>query len=951
MLKLINNRILITICKNNLVNCKVMDTGRDSEFMEVDLRSSDKNVFPDVDLDPEVVHTTGFFIWLNKKFESVKADYGQTPETFYVSGKTVDGIHFAVFPKFQQLKFSEFLIGNKEDYDKVLGYYNDKKIFKSFYCNLCCIEEKNNFAILDNGKLLQEKNLAAESNNFHLRIKNVEWIVSATVPQYYYSHLLMTSMEHFSTYLLFLDKKYFLSLIELLNVVSNPDFKLIFNGNFGSEISHAHVHLTNQQFEIVNFINGLDLKNPETLKTDQRVKVVKTDEDYFDLNIFYGLIQVKVFIVFDIEYLFENVLNTLFTNYISYDINGYNLSAQIYKRDDLYYVILVASSKDRYIDDEISLLVPAFSIILPYYDYDIKRLPKDRIKSKYLDPAIYFDNELLFSIDFEEYIKKLEDQHLSYAAIVVFKPPEITSYLSLLNSCDKNKVIWDNIELQNTGFFSSCINRGCSSPDFSKYKILVSWFIICTNLETVTDTAIKEIINGEFANLEKYNINSFNRLYLKGPLSQIIVEKTFQDLMLVTPKNVVSDSRYMGDEINRWINFSTNRTAIGEPSANGFVVKTSVFKNTGNYPIVIKINKNDSNRDLFFQEFNFGLQINRLRQRIPNFIITLGGFSCYSHMEGTERTIDLTNATLCSNSISNKDRPYSYILLENVNGVSFREHIEKCLSTDQDLFLALKQILLALWYAYVKFQFTHYDLHTGNILVTSIQKSNFVYKIEGGDRSVVAKNIYTIIDYGSSYINTPPGFVYKISKTFIDFKIDSRVTNLYFDIYRLISSTFETIYIWNFSLFQNINIRQFFIDVFSKYKKLFKQGELSITTKSRFGIRGEYLSIINYLMQRPNNSLNLAEIMNAMRVDTHITGKQWHWMILYNSDIDDTVRSLNYYTLIDILDRFIIRNTETLPVFFWGDFEQNDIGLVDVKKENPTRKQYQRVENLKQQLP
>jgi hypothetical protein len=117
---------------------------------------------------------------------------------------------------------------------------------------------------------------------------------------------------------------------------------------------------------------------------------------------------------------------------------------------------------------------------------------------------------------------------------------------------------------------------------------------------------------------------------------------------------------------------------------------------------------------------------------------------------------------------------------------------------------------LGLWYAYERLNFTHYDLHTGNILVVPLEeKSVFVYKVDEVYHSVVAKNVFVIIDYGSSYVKID-NYDFKVNEYLLQFSIDQRKPNMYFDIYKLLMSIFTEVCGYKFELLKNLRVRKFF---------------------------------------------------------------------------------------------------------------------------------------------
>lgn len=90
--------------------------------------------------------------------------------------------------------------------------------------------------------------------------------------------------------------------------------------------------------------------------------------------------------------------------------------------------------------------------------------------------------------------------------------------------------------------------------------------------------------------------------------------------------------------------------------------------------------------------------------------------------------------------------------MEYVKGVSL-EHFAKTYSYNITLALA-KQVMLAVCSAQEKVNFTHYDLHPGNIIVRECAQQTLEYTIRGKKYTVPTYGyIAVIIDFGLSYVD------------------------------------------------------------------------------------------------------------------------------------------------------------------------------------------------------
>jgi hypothetical protein len=121
-----------------------------------------------------------------------------------------------------------------------------------------------------------------------------------------------------------------------------------------------------------------------------------------------------------------------------------------------------------------------------------------------------------------------------------------------------------------------------------------------------------------------------------------------------------------------------------------------------------------------------------------------------------------------------------YIIIENINpGMTFYNYIGGD-STEDEILRGLYQIMASLHFAYNSVGFTHYDLHTANVmqhdflnapapnvfpqnpppiqnpLIVGMAPDNVLFKyfINGDVYLIPANYIYVIIDFGMSYVGT-----------------------------------------------------------------------------------------------------------------------------------------------------------------------------------------------------
>jgi tRNA A-37 threonylcarbamoyl transferase component Bud32 len=140
-------------------------------------------------------------------------------------------------------------------------------------------------------------------------------------------------------------------------------------------------------------------------------------------------------------------------------------------------------------------------------------------------------------------------------------------------------------------------------------------------------------------------------------------------------------------------------------------------------------------RDDFTNELRAGLAINSLRDDVPNFMWTYG-------------------------LVTLKDRQ-RYIALEHIPGETIHSWIEDKPSFKK-VFHVIVQVLLSIKVAYMKMGTSHYNLHTGNVILKKLDQPYLVnYTINGETYTVETKLMPVLIDFGRTYTHRTGGHTLK----------------------------------------------------------------------------------------------------------------------------------------------------------------------------------------------
>lgn len=160
--------------------------------------------------------------------------------------------------------------------------------------------------------------------------------------------------------------------------------------------------------------------------------------------------------------------------------------------------------------------------------------------------------------------------------------------------------------------------------------------------------------------------------------------------------------------------------------------------------LILKV-QTDPKRLEFIHELFVGLfGTNSLREEGNlNFSYVYGGFSCTPPLVGPESDIPIT---WCD-----KKEPFHYILYEDIVGNTLTNQMAEM--EPETFFNLLVQVVLSLSDAYKKIDYTHYDLHTSNLIVKPLgEKYSIAYDTPNGEIFLTTENLAVFIDYGLSHI-------------------------------------------------------------------------------------------------------------------------------------------------------------------------------------------------------
>lgn len=214
-------------------------------------------------------------------------------------------------------------------------------------------------------------------------------------------------------------------------------------------------------------------------------------------------------------------------------------------------------------------------------------------------------------------------------------------------------------------------------------------------------------------------------------------------------------------------------------------------------------------------EFLVGLVLNSLKRIIPNFMHVYSYFECAYPL----KVVAKRDRTLAENKIfslcpvGTKDG-VPHMVIENVRDATslrdwIRTNVWNRTMTEEVFIQVFLQIFNALRVANEAFSFTHYDLHSGNVMIQEAPPGKHFlvpfYEANGEMRYMRTRFIPRIIDYGFSYINLGGGkndfgFGAFLDEDQADWKVRTRSGFPMHDVYRILNSCFVD---WDFLVQQN----------------------------------------------------------------------------------------------------------------------------------------------------
>lgn len=230
------------------------------------------------------------------------------------------------------------------------------------------------------------------------------------------------------------------------------------------------------------------------------------------------------------------------------------------------------------------------------------------------------------------------------------------------------------------------------------------------------------------------------REQLNDPESVPHEEETYQVGCLVDA--VIFSGMSANDQIigsRRVREMMSDLRQIGDESVEGYALLGGLGSESGLF--VIKVPRGENS---LIHEAAVGfLALNPVLREVPNFMGTYGIFFCSAPIIQNKKVIDW-----CEPS----HYPVSYVVFENIlHAKSFSDMIRTL--TPADFLTCYLQVISGLNIAHAKSDFTHYDLHGGNVLIQKYVSPLSIpyYGSRKEKRWINSNYLAKIIDYGFAH--------------------------------------------------------------------------------------------------------------------------------------------------------------------------------------------------------
>lgn len=277
----------------------------------------------------------------------------------------------------------------------------------------------------------------------------------------------------------------------------------------------------------------------------------------------------------------------------------------------------------------------------------------------------------------------------------------------------------------------------------TREKIAADELFLIENTTAACPLAKREMLSERLGGLNAHNLQEFTTKQFQNPAVMEATLCATDSILYTSPYSV--DDIYMNNRVRMYLH---NLRQIGGESAEGYALIADL--ESAENMMVVKVSRDPQNDNLLHEAIVGLYGTNKLRRYIPNFAYVYGAFKCSPPLIDPETK---KVATWCLHN----ENAVNYVLYENIApSITARKYLQSC--SGQEFVNMYLQVLYAERLALKLIDYTHFDLHTENVLLRKIDydgEFQIAYETENGKEYITTRNVPTLIDYGFSHIKIP----------------------------------------------------------------------------------------------------------------------------------------------------------------------------------------------------
>ena len=749
------------------------------EFDKIQQQCKTVNTANDISSLKDVFHHAKHLY--NPKNDPSKMDYEEEPY------KISKGMIITVSKPPLNLFFSYYILGNKDDEYEILNARSKGQLL-CFNCDLCSLNKPNSVGLVQYSSINIIQNLVDELCHDVTEETGVGFRLTSNASSYLPSHLLLSTKSHIPNFCTFITPNVFTAYFLLMKRFYENEINAncLWNGKGGSNMYHSHCHLTDYNIPVISYCKDIYYNEflgdmIEKFKFEGRgyILLKTTDISLLQSSCSNFIKNSQIFpmkkyddlqslVVNANMFVYESTNKIIYYSVIFSLINNDQRSFEI-DGERISYIpsssqLMISEKQSDYVNKNIDNILLYINTNL-YYSIDIISendflyLYRNSDISPYTDIIVSADEiyngkketyELLGNVNFN-INNDLDKLYLSSELIYV--------YLSDNSSYNIINDVYCTNFIKILKYYS-CFTEECDEYEFGFFKQLLTLvFINYASIDTnnddinINDNNVKNFLFNLSVDSNKFSykraISSIGDIYtdtctwMKGSFFNEVLIKSIGNSIMYTPI----------ENINNLLRVQQGK--IGDVSAYSYNMKANInFIN--NFNLLIKIQQLSTEDDtikMFNHEVEVGKIVNKLRTNCYNYMLTFGRMVC----EGEAPVSPNTSFKLCN---ERTDSLAGYIFVEYIYpSVTFSSGLMNNNFTGLDICSLVCQTLICMIYSNMYYEFTHYDLHLGNILAVPISNcvntnmSVTTYHLSSTIIEILCFSYYpVIIDYGRTYI-------------------------------------------------------------------------------------------------------------------------------------------------------------------------------------------------------